>query len=451
MNILSSVQIAILIVSSDLRIRRFTPMAERMLNLIGIDVGRPIGHIKPNFDIPTWRQTIARSVDAVTSVEREVQDRHGPLVRAPHPAVQERRQPDRRRGAVAVRHRRAPRRRSSCARCATMRRRWSRRFDSRSSSSTHELRVRTANESFLATAGLRIDVVRGRPFLDLADGEWNGETSGKRSREWPTAAPTIGRRAPRVAGGVRLDPGGGAADRRTVGTAVDHPARLSRRARPRRTMAKPDRQGTTQGAARAAVDDVEANLGRRADERASADELARLPYDARATSAGSSRRRGWRSRSSASGTATCSISASSPTYSSTTWASSSRQPRGGALARPGSLKLVGMPLFAGVVGPDRRRLLDHFRECRASGGLVTIDLELPRRDGGTMPIQLLSKRRRVGDGDGTILCALIDMTETRAGDSRTGGRDEVERSRGASTRATHPSRERSQGPVSGGI
>jgi len=39
----------------------------------------------------------------------------------------------------------------------------------------HELRVRTANASFLAAAGLEIDVVRGRPFLDLANGEWGGE------------------------------------------------------------------------------------------------------------------------------------------------------------------------------------------------------------------------------------------------------------------------------------
>src|SRR5262245_46383409 len=48
MNLIATVDITILIVSADLRIRRFTPMAERMLNLIPGDVGRPIGHIKPN-------------------------------------------------------------------------------------------------------------------------------------------------------------------------------------------------------------------------------------------------------------------------------------------------------------------------------------------------------------------------------------------------------------------
>ena len=41
LNLLSSVQIAVVMVTSDLRIRRFTPMAEKVLNLIPGDVGRP--------------------------------------------------------------------------------------------------------------------------------------------------------------------------------------------------------------------------------------------------------------------------------------------------------------------------------------------------------------------------------------------------------------------------
>ena len=77
MNLLGSVQIAIVIVSIDLRIRRFTPMAERVLNLIGSDVGRPIGHIKPNIDCPDLEQFIAAAIDTVTPQERDVQDRQG--------------------------------------------------------------------------------------------------------------------------------------------------------------------------------------------------------------------------------------------------------------------------------------------------------------------------------------------------------------------------------------
>jgi two-component system CheB/CheR fusion protein len=77
MNLLGSVQIAIVIVSADLRIRRFTPMAERVLNLLPGDIGRPIGHIKPNIDCPDLEEMIARVVDTVEPVERHVRDRQG--------------------------------------------------------------------------------------------------------------------------------------------------------------------------------------------------------------------------------------------------------------------------------------------------------------------------------------------------------------------------------------
>jgi two-component system CheB/CheR fusion protein len=76
-NLLASVQIAIVMVSSELRIRRFTPMAERVLNLIPSDIGRPISHIKPNFDLPNLDELIGQVVDNVTVMEREVHDREG--------------------------------------------------------------------------------------------------------------------------------------------------------------------------------------------------------------------------------------------------------------------------------------------------------------------------------------------------------------------------------------
>src|SRR4030095_12222593 len=50
LNLLGSVEIAIVIVSSDLPFRRFTPMAEKVLNLIAADVHRSIGHINPNIE-----------------------------------------------------------------------------------------------------------------------------------------------------------------------------------------------------------------------------------------------------------------------------------------------------------------------------------------------------------------------------------------------------------------
>jgi hypothetical protein len=50
-NLLSSVQMAIVMLGPDLRICRFTPMAERMMNLIPANVGRPIKDLNMQIDI----------------------------------------------------------------------------------------------------------------------------------------------------------------------------------------------------------------------------------------------------------------------------------------------------------------------------------------------------------------------------------------------------------------
>lgn len=76
-NLVGSVQIAIVIVSNDLRIRRFTSMAEKVLNLIPADLDRSIAHINPNIDCPNLPDLILESIDSVSPVERDVRDRQG--------------------------------------------------------------------------------------------------------------------------------------------------------------------------------------------------------------------------------------------------------------------------------------------------------------------------------------------------------------------------------------
>jgi two-component system CheB/CheR fusion protein len=71
------VQIAIVTVAADLRIRRFTPMAERVLNLIPTDIGRRISDIKPNIDYPDLEQMIVEAIESISLQEREVLDREG--------------------------------------------------------------------------------------------------------------------------------------------------------------------------------------------------------------------------------------------------------------------------------------------------------------------------------------------------------------------------------------
>ena len=76
-NLLSGVNIAIIMVSRDLRIRRFTPLAEKMFNLIPTDMGRPISDIKPNLRIDDIADLIMKVIDTLTPHESEVQDREG--------------------------------------------------------------------------------------------------------------------------------------------------------------------------------------------------------------------------------------------------------------------------------------------------------------------------------------------------------------------------------------
>jgi len=76
-NVLDGVNIPILILSTGRRIRRFTPQAGKLLNLLPGDVGRPIDNIRTNIDVPDLAGLIAEAVDAASVREREVQDRAG--------------------------------------------------------------------------------------------------------------------------------------------------------------------------------------------------------------------------------------------------------------------------------------------------------------------------------------------------------------------------------------
>ncbi|PYM91174.1 MAG: ATPase, partial [Candidatus Rokuibacteriota bacterium] len=76
-NLLAGVNIPIIMLSSDARIRRFTPTAAKVLNLIPADLGRPIGDIRPGLDPPDLEQVCKHVVDTGTGVELEVRDRDG--------------------------------------------------------------------------------------------------------------------------------------------------------------------------------------------------------------------------------------------------------------------------------------------------------------------------------------------------------------------------------------
>jgi two-component system CheB/CheR fusion protein len=76
-NLLSATSILIVMVSRELRIRRFTPLAERLFNLIPTDIGRPISDIKPNLEVDNLSRLIADAIETLAPYEAEVRDHEG--------------------------------------------------------------------------------------------------------------------------------------------------------------------------------------------------------------------------------------------------------------------------------------------------------------------------------------------------------------------------------------
>jgi|CXWL01.1.fsa_nt_gi two-component system CheB/CheR fusion protein len=75
LNLISSVHLPIIMVSNDLRIRRFSKMAEKIMNLIPGDIGRPIGDIKAAVALPNIEEIIHEVIETVTTKELEVRDK----------------------------------------------------------------------------------------------------------------------------------------------------------------------------------------------------------------------------------------------------------------------------------------------------------------------------------------------------------------------------------------
>jgi len=76
-NFLGSVNVPVVMLGTDLRIRRFTPTTHRVFNLIPADIGRPFGDIKPKVHVPNLERLIAQVIDTVTVHEQEVVDDGG--------------------------------------------------------------------------------------------------------------------------------------------------------------------------------------------------------------------------------------------------------------------------------------------------------------------------------------------------------------------------------------
>ena len=76
-NLLGSVEMPIVILGRDLRVRRFTAAAEALLNLLPSDVGRPVGAIKLGLALDDLELLLAQVLRSGSAPDREVQDLRG--------------------------------------------------------------------------------------------------------------------------------------------------------------------------------------------------------------------------------------------------------------------------------------------------------------------------------------------------------------------------------------
>ncbi|MEJ7592773.1 MAG: PAS domain-containing protein [Planctomycetaceae bacterium] len=76
-NLFASIQTAIVLVGPDLHVRRFTPAAEKLLNLTSTDIGRPLSAVKHLDDLADLEAMLTEVFKSATSQEHEIRDKQG--------------------------------------------------------------------------------------------------------------------------------------------------------------------------------------------------------------------------------------------------------------------------------------------------------------------------------------------------------------------------------------
>jgi two-component system, chemotaxis family, CheB/CheR fusion protein len=76
-NLLTSTHVPIIMVGIDLRVRRMTPITERVLNLAPTDIGRPIGDLRLSVEVPDLEALLRATIETLTIQEREIEARDG--------------------------------------------------------------------------------------------------------------------------------------------------------------------------------------------------------------------------------------------------------------------------------------------------------------------------------------------------------------------------------------
>ncbi|MGB8701781.1 MAG: ATP-binding protein, partial [Thermosynechococcaceae cyanobacterium] len=76
-NFIASINVSIVMLNNNLRIRRFTPSAQRLFNFIPTDIGRPFTDLHGNFDVSQLEPMILEVLDTLNTKEQEIQTEAG--------------------------------------------------------------------------------------------------------------------------------------------------------------------------------------------------------------------------------------------------------------------------------------------------------------------------------------------------------------------------------------
>ena len=172
-NLLGSANVPIVAVGVDLRIRKFTPAAGKVLNLLPADVGRPIGELKSVVEVSDLEALITGVIDTARSEEREVRDQAGhwyTLCVRPYRTAENKID-----GAVVVFGD------IDEAKQAQMRLKESGEYAQSIVETvrepmlilTEDLRVKSANQSFYQTFRVKPEETENLFLYDLGSGQWN--------------------------------------------------------------------------------------------------------------------------------------------------------------------------------------------------------------------------------------------------------------------------------------
>ncbi len=171
-NLLSSIYIPILMLEDNLRIRRFTPTAAALFNLIPSDVGRPLSDINHRLALTDLESRILAVINTLEQSSQEVQDQSGhwyDLRIRPYRTLDNRID-----GVVVVLVDIDSLKRS------TEQLRYARDYADAIVQTVrealvvldHDLRVVTANRQFYQTFQVSLADTEGRSIFDLGNGQW---------------------------------------------------------------------------------------------------------------------------------------------------------------------------------------------------------------------------------------------------------------------------------------